>query len=386
VARTRRSSGDAEQPEIHRGLANVFFDRTRITSIDGRAGELRHRGYSIHELAERASFEEMAHLLIQGRLPGRAELDAFDAALRAARGVPAPVGEILQRLAQAHPMDALRTGVSALAAFDPDRDDDSREALVRKGTRLVAGIPTLIAVHHALRTGREPVAPSPTLPHAANLLFMLTGKPPSEREARVLDTDLVLHADHGANASTFVARVVRGTRSDLHAAVTAAIAAFAGPLHGGAVEGVMEMLEEIGEPGRVDAVLRERRARRQPVMGFGHRVYRTEDPRARHLRQLARELSEESGEGEAFAILDRLVEAMRPYARHGVDVNVDFYAGALYRMLRLPRDLTVPLFAAGRIAGWVAQVLEQDERNILIRPRLAYEGPEAPAWVPIEER
>lgn len=378
--------GAGEGPRIRRGLAEVYFDRSRITEIDGRNGELRYRGYAIGELVEQASFEETAWLLIHGELPTPGELAGFDAALREARELPAAVVDVLRSQTGAHPMDALRTAVSALAAHDPERADAGREAVVRKGTRLLAQSATLVAAHHALRSGREPARPDAGLAFADNLLFMLRGEKPGERDARILERDLILHADHDANASAFTARVVTGAQADLHAAVTAALAAFAGPLHGGAVEGVMAMVEEIGEPERVAEYVRARRARREPIPGFGHRVYRTEDPRAAPMRAIARELAARTGQQRWYAIFEELVEAMKPYARHGVDVNVDFYAGAVYRMLGIPRDLAVPLFAVGRVAGWVAQVLEQSERNILIRPRLRYEGSAARPFVPLAER
>ena len=239
-----------------------------------------------------------------------------------------------------------------MVAFDDERSDDSAEARRRWAVRLIAQVPTLVAIHEAVRRGREPVPPSTTLAHAANFLYMLSGEVPSDRIARVLDQDLILHADHSANASAFAARVVAGTQADPYAALTAAIAAFAGPLHGGAVENVMQMIQEIGEPERAAEYVAERQARHKPVMGFGHRVYRTEDPRARHMRQAVRELSEVLGEPKWYAILEKIVQAMRPYAEKGIDVNVDFYAGVVYQLLGIPQDLSVPAFiAAGCPAG-----------------------------------
>ena len=385
-----RSNEPAVEPEIHRGLNGVYFDRTESTFIDGRAGTLLYRGYSIHDLAEHSTFEETSYLLLYGDLPTRAQLEAFDVELRAARPLPSSVLDVIATLtsagSQAHPMDVLRTAVSALAAADPETEDNSREATLRKGVRLTAQVPVVVAAHHALRQGRDPVPPDDSLPHAANFLAMLLGTRPSERAARLMDKDFVLHAEHGSNASAFTARVVAGTGADLHAAVVAGIAALKGPAHGGAAENVMKMAQAIAEPERAADYVKSLRANREPVMGFGHRVYRSEDPRARHLREDVKALSIEMEEPKWYAILEAVVEAMRPYARLGVNVNVDFYAGVIYYLLGIPEDLFVPIFAVGRIPGWTLQVLEQYEHNILIRPLLQYVGPAERAYVPIRER
>lgn len=377
---------EQDEPEIRRGLTGVYFDRSRTSFIDGREGVLLYRGYSIHDLAEQATFEEVAYLLLHEDLPNRRQLAAFDAELRASRPIPASVVGILDALKHAHPMEALRTGVSALGAFDPEVDDDSAGATRRKGIRLTAQVPTLIAAHHALRQGRTPASPDPALGHAANFLAMIAGAPPSDRASRLMDKDFVLHAEHGANASSFTARVVTGTQANLHASITAAVAALSGPAHGGAAENVMKMAAEIGEPDRAAAYVQRLRDAREPVMGFGHRVYRSEDPRARHLRDDVRALSIEMEEPKWYAILEAVVDAMRPYARLGVNVNVDFYAGVIYHLLGIPQDLFVPIFAAGRVPGWTAQVLEQLEHNILIRPLTHYTGPAPRPYRPIDER
>jgi len=377
---------DANQPAVHRGLKDLCFDRSPTTLIDGRAGELRYRGYSIHDLAAHSSFEETAHLLLYGDLPTAAELDAFDAALKGAREVPDAVLDIIRAVKDAHPMDGLRAAVSALAAFDPETGDNSLEATRRKGIRLTSQVPVIVTAHHHTRHGRHPL---PAIAHrcpAANFLHMLKGERPSEDAASLMDTDMVLHAEHGSNASSFTARVVVSTEANLHAAVTAAVAALSGPAHGGAAENVMLMAREIGDPSRAAAYVKDRRKARQPVMGFGHRVYRAEDPRARHMRAGVKRLSEEMGQPQWYAILEALVDAMRPYARHGVNVNVDFYAGIVYHLHGVPQDLFVPIFAIGRIPGWTVQAMEQIENNILIRPRLLYTGPEAREYVPIEAR
>jgi citrate synthase len=377
---------DTEKIEVHRGLKGVYFDRSRVCFIDGRAGELLYRGYSIHDLAEGSTFEEICYLLLKGELPTRAQLEAFAAELKAARALPAAVYDVIRVVKNAHPMDALRTAVSALAAFDPEVGDNSPQATLGKGVRLTAQVPMIVAAHEHIRNGREPVAPDPRLGHAANFLYMLKGKAPSPDAERLMDIDMILHAEHGSNASSFTARVVAGTEANLHAAVTAAIAALSGPAHGGAAENVMRMAQEIGAAAQAAEYVKRKRANKEPVMGFGHRVYRAEDPRARHMRAGVERLSRAMGQPQWYQILAAVVEAMKPYARHGVNVNVDFYAGVVYFLNGIAEDLFVPIFAVGRVPGWTVQVLEQMENNILIRPLTLYNGPEARAYVPIEKR
>ena len=375
-----------EKTEIHRGLKGVYFDRSRVCFIDGRAGELLYRGYSIHDLAERSTFEETCYLLLHGELPSRDALVRFDRALKDARTLPPAAYDIIRTVKAAHPMDVLRTAVSALAAFDPDVADNSPAATQRKGVRLTSQVPMVIAAHEQLRKGRDPVGPDPGLGHAANFLRMLQGKAPSAEAARLMDIDMILHAEHGSNASAFTARVVAGTEANLHAAMTAAIAALSGPAHGGAAENVMRMAQEIGDPAAAAEYVRRKRASKEAIMGFGHRVYRAEDPRARHMRAGVEQLSRAMGEPKWYQILAALVEAMKPYARHGVNVNVDFYAGVVYFLNGIAEDLFVPIFAAGRVPGWTVQVQEQMENNILIRPLTLYNGPEPRAYVPIDAR
>lgn len=371
---------------INRGLRDIYFERTQSSFIDGREGKLLYRGYSIHDLAEHSTFEETAYLLLYGKLPGRTELVAFDAELKKNRSIPAPVYKIIEMVKDAHPMDALRSAVSALAAFDPEVRDKSEEASLRKGIRLTSQMPIIVTGHHAMRSGRRPTPPSTTLGHAANFLYMFRGEEPSQRAARLMDKDFILHAEHGSNASSFTARVVIGTDADIHGAVTAALAALAGPAHGGAAEGVMRMALDIGEPEKAKTYVKDLLAGGGRVMGFGHRVYRAEDPRARHLREDVKRLSEELGQPRWYSILESVVEAMKPYARRGIHVNVDFYAGVIYYLLGIPEDLFVPIFAVGRVPGWTLQVLEQQRNNILIRPRMVYTGPMDLPYVPIERR
>jgi citrate synthase len=244
----------------------------------------------------------------------------------------------------------------------------------------------IVTAHEHIRNGREPVGPNPQLGHAANFLYMLKGKEPSADAARLMDLDMVLHAEHGSNASSFAARVVAGTDADLHGAITAAVAALAGPAHGGAAENVMRMAQEIGDASRAAEYVAAKRANKEPVMGFGHRVYRAEDPRARHMRAGVEKLSREMGQPHWYGILEAVVAAMKPYARHGVNVNVDFYAGVVYFLNGIAEDLFVPIFAVGRVPGWTVQVIEQIENNILLRPLTLYNGPEPRAYVPIEKR
>jgi citrate synthase len=375
-----------EAIKIQRGLKGVYFDRSPCTFIDGKAGELRYRGYSIHDLAEQSSFEETAWLLLNGELPNKQQLASFDSELKRARKLPPPVLDIIRAIKDAHPMDVLRTAVSALAAFDPETADNSREATLRKAVRLTSQVPMIVAGHSRIRIGQEPVAADAALSHAANLLWMLTGKKPSADAAQLIDRDLILHAEHGSNASSFAARVVIGTEANLHAAIVAAIATLSGPAHGGAAEDVMKMAEEIGDPARAADYVKEKRKAGIAVTGFGHRVYRAEDPRARHMRAGVERLSKEMGEPKWFEILQAVVAAMAPYVRHGVNVNVDFYSGVVYHLLGIKRDLFVPIFAIGRVPGWVVQVLEQLENNILLRPLTLYNGPDARTYVPLEKR
>ncbi|MFJ9050193.1 citrate/2-methylcitrate synthase [Streptomyces bacillaris] len=368
---------------VHRGLESVTFDQSAITLIDGAEGTLEYRGYSIHDLAEHASFEEVAHLLVHGHLPDAAALEVFAKQLRAARTLPAPALDLVRSLAHAHPMEALRTCVSALGAFGARRAagaDESYTEALEAGIELIARIPMIVAAHHAFRSGREPLWPREDAGHAEAFLTVLLGEKPTPAAVRVIDKGFVVHADHGSNASAFTARVAIGCRADMTAALTAAIAAFSGSVHGGAAERVIGLVDEVGTPENAEAHVAALRGRGEPVMGFGHRVYRTEDPRVRHLRASVVELSEERGDRTGLDILDAVATAMRPWQRHGVAANVDLYAGLSYRLLGLPDDLAVALFVVGRAPGWVAQALEQHANNVLIRPLLAYSGPRGLAY------
>ncbi len=374
-------------PEIVKGLKDVYLDTTEASFIDGQEGKLLYRGYNIHDLAEKSTFEEVVYLLLYGSLPTQRQLADFDAVLKANRIVPDEVIQVLDLVKNSHPMDALRTGISALAAFDPDVDDNSTEATVRKGIRLTAMGPTIAAAHHRLRNGLEPVAPNPELNHSGNFLYMLFNELPEQETVDLLDVDFILHAEHGANASAFGARVTASTLSDLHAAVTTGVGVLKGPWHGGAAEEVMKMALEIGNPENAEEYARKILDSGGRIMGFGHRVYRAEDPRARHLRERSRALGEKLGQPGWFQILTHLEqETMLPYRDRGICVNVDFFAGSIYYLLGIPEDLFISIFALGRIPGWTLQCVEQYEDNILIRPLLEYAGEMDVEYVPIEQR
>lgn len=372
--------------ELKRGLRDVYFESTESSLVIGDVGRLIYRGYEIHDLAEHASFEEVMHLMLVKRLPTQAELDAFNAELCQNREVPQGVLDIIERVKDGHPMDVLRTAISALAAFQPDVDDVSHEATLRKGMRITAQTPTIVAAHHRIRSGNDPVAPDPSLSHAANFLYMLLGERPDDETARLMDKDLIVHLDHGSNASSFAARVTASTLADVHGAIVTGLGTLKGPLHGGAAEGVMKMALEIGEVDNVDAYLAGKHERRERIMGFGHAVYRAEDPRARHLREGSRRLAERMGDPKWFQILSRVEEYMRPYAERGICVNVDFWAGSVYYLLGIPEDLFISIFAVARVPGYVAQVLEQQDKNMLIRPQMRYDGPIDLEFVPIDQR
>ena len=371
---------------LARGLKDVLLDTTESSFIDGEAGILLYRGYSIHDLAQKSNFEEVCYLLLYGELPRKSDLDAFHKRLVEYRVLPNEVIEVIRLVKSAHPMDVLRTAVSAVAAFDPDVDYNSKEANIRKSERLTAQMPTMVAAHHRIRLGKDPVAPRADLSHAANFLYMLEGTEPSAEATNAMDLDFLLHAEHGANASAFAARVTTSTISDLHSSIVTAIGTLKGPAHGGAAEAVQKMTNEIGSPARAAEYIREKLANKERIMGFGHRVYRAEDPRARHMREKAKELGQTMGHSEWYEILETVEHEMQPYQSRGIFVNVDFYAGSVYAMLGLPEDLFVPIFAVGRIPGWCIEILEQFDNNILIRPLLEYVGPKDVEYTPIDQR
>jgi citrate synthase len=367
------------------GLRNVVAGESGISSIDGERGVLAYRGIDIHTLAEQSTFEEVVFLLHRGRLPQRAELAAFKDERARERPVPPPTVSILKLLPPStHPMTSLRTAVSALGGFDPDADDDTPPANARKALRLTAQMATVVALVERVRKGREPVPPDPALSHAANFLFMLTGESPRPEAERAMDVALILHADHEFNASTFAARVAASTLADVHGAITAALATLKGPLHGGANEAVMKMLQEIGDPARAEGWVRDALAAKRKIMGFGHAVYRTEDPRATHLRRMSRQLGEAKDDRRWYDLSERLEALVR--AQKGLNANVDFYSASVYHSLGIPTDLFTPVFAVSRVAGWTAHVLEQLGNNRLIRPESEYTGPRDVEYVPVDRR
>ncbi len=367
------------------GLEDVVVSTSEICFIDGQQGRLLYRGFDIDDLVAHSTFEEVVYLLWHGALPTRKELDTHTKALTRARKLPPRFVTFLKDLPKkAHPMDVLRTGVSALAAFGPDAADNSREATLRKALRLTAQMPALVAAWERIRRGKPPVVPNPRLGHAANFLYMMFGRKPTDLAARTMDVALILHTDHEFNASTFAARVTAATLSDLHSAVTSAVGTLKGPLHGGANEQVMRMVDEIKSPQRAEAWVRKALADKARIMGFGHRVYRVEDPRAKHLRRLASELGQQTGETHYVEILNTVARIVTE-EKH-IYPNVDLYSGAAYAIIGIPKDQFTPIFAISRIAGWAAHIMEQHAHNRLIRPRAEYTGPTSATYVPIDQR
>ena len=375
-----------ENVELHRGLREVYIDRTTSSYIDGKEGKLYYRGYNIDDLATNCSFEEIIYLVMMGDLPTESELTNFTTELRSNMTIPDQIVDVIRATKEAHPMDVLRTAVSALAAFDEEVDDNSPEATLRKGTRLTAQAPTIVTAHARIRDGKDPVQPDPNLGLAANFLYMLFGEVPDPRDAALIDKDFVLHAEHGLNASSFGARVSASTQADLHCAITTGISVLKGPSHGGAAESVMTMALEIGNEENAEKYIKDTLAGGGRIMGFGHRVYRAVDPRSLHLQDDLKELGERKGEPKWYSILQQVLEAMQPYARRGMCQKVEFFSGAMYFLLNIPEDLFISIFAMGRIPGWTAQVVEQFYNNILLRPRLQYVGDLDRTFIPISER
>jgi 2-methylcitrate synthase/citrate synthase II len=370
------------EPIYSPGLEGVIAGETAISTI---AGGLQYRGYSIEDLAEHASFEEVAHLLLHGELPKSAELTAFRQRLAASATVPQPLVELLAKIPAGTPMmDILRTGASALAHWDPDAADNSHDANLRKSEHLLVQLPIVMAARYRLAAGKQPVAYDPKLSLAGNILWMLFDKIPSERLTKAMDVSLILYAEHEYNASTFAARVVCSTLSDLHSSVTAAIGALKGPLHGGANEAVMEVLEEVGTAERAEAWIRDALANKRRIMGFGHRVYKTGDPRAAYLRTLCRELASETGNQNMEAMADTIERIV--VAEKKLPPNLDWPSARLYHYMGLDVDLYTPLFVVSRVVGWSAHVVEQLDNNRLIRPRANYTGPAPRKWIPLAGR
>ena len=367
------------------GLRGAVVGDTRLSSINGEEGRLIYRGIDIHDLARESTFEETAYLLWYGVLPSRASLDDFRARLSARRELPAVILDMLRSLPPtAAPMDVLRTAVSALALFDDKVDDRSPSATLEKALRLTAIFPTILAAFHQIAYGREPIAPRRDLDTASNFLYMMTGQAPSDSAARVLDVALVLHADHGMNASTFSAIVTAATLSDMYSAITSAIGTLKGPLHGGANEGVIHNLIEIGDLERVTGWVDAKLAKHDKIMGFGHAVYKAYDPRATELKALAGAVGAAAGSTKWFAMTEAMERAV--WERRGLYPNVDLYSACVYHTLGIPTAYFTPVFAMSRITGWCAHVMEQYEDNKLIRPRANYVGNRGVAYIRIDER
>jgi citrate synthase len=367
-----------------KGLEGVVAAQTKISDVDGRKGKLFYAGYDIADLAAHATFEETIHLLHHLELPTASQLSETVATLRAESTLDPSLVELVASLAErTGPMTTLRTAVSAAAALDPD-DQQSPEANLRKAYRLMAKTPQIVATYQRLRTGADAIEPRDDLGVAANFLYALTGKQPDPQVARDFDVVLVLYADHTLNASTFAGRVAAATLADMYAAATAAVATLQGPLHGGAIEAVREMLEEIGSPEQAPGWVRDRLAAKQKVMGFGHRVYKTWDPRATVLRDIAERLGRQFGDTRWYDTSIRVQEAVMEVKR--LYPNVDFYTASVYSALGLPPDLYTPLFATARMAGWTAHIREQYADNRLIRPDSEYVGPAPRSWKPLESR
>src|SRR5437870_13331016 len=374
-----------ESSQLIRGLEGVVAAETRLCDLDGGHGRLAYAGYDIEDLAQRASFEEVCHLLWYGDLPNAAQLDKTTLALIAAREISVDLVQAFRFMPKAtDPMRVLQAAVAMLGMSDPDATDNSHAANVRKAIRLTSQIATAMCANHRVRGGQEPVAPAAGLGHAANFLYMLTGQRPGAAAVKAFDASLTLYAEHELNASTFTTRTIVSTQSDMHSAVAGGVGALKGPLHGGAGEAVMRTLMEIGEVASVDAFTEKALAAKRRLMGFGHRVYKAGDPRAAILRGMAEQACRESGQFQWYQIAVKLHE--RIGGAKGLIPNVDFYSAPLFYSLAIPVDLFTPVIAAGRIAGWSANIIEQHDDNRLIRPRAEYVGPGRRAFVDITKR
>lgn len=372
-------------PTAPKGLEGVVAAKTRISDVQGDVGKLIYCGYDIDELAGKVTFEEVIHLLHHNHLPNRKELLEYKERLAASRELPAGVIDIIKTLPKSTPpMHAIRTAISALGCFDTTSDDCSMDSQRQQAVRLIARIPIITAYFHRARQGKSLLEPDASLGEAADFLYLLDGEKPSAEKERTLDLCYVLHADHGMNASTFSARVTIATLSDMYSAITTAIGTLKGPLHGGANEGVIKMLQEIGSLDKVDAYVADCLAQKKKIMGIGHRVYKTLDPRAPHLKRMAQILSAKIGEPKWIQMSDRIAELM--LQKKQLHANVDFYSATVYYSLDIPTDLFTPLFAISRTAGWTAHVLEQLADNRLIRPQSIYTGPVGLKVTPIDKR
>ena len=368
-----------------KGLDGIVAATTRLSDVQGDVGRLIYCGYDINELAGKVTYEEVIHLLHHDHLPNSAELDELKGLLCQKRELPKGVVDMIKSFPKdTPPMHVIRTAVSALGCFDPDSDNNSMDESRLKALRLIARIPIITAYFHRVRQGKKLVTPEPSLGEAANFLYLMDGEKPSQEKESTMDMCYVLHADHGMNASTFSARVTISTLSDMYSAITSAIGTLKGPLHGGANEGVIKMLQEIGSLDNVDAYIADALAQKKKIMGIGHRVYKTLDPRAPHLKRMAQILSAKIGEPKWIQMSERIAEIM--LKEKNLHANVDFYSATVYYSLGIPTDLFTPIFAIARTTGWTAHVLEQLADNRLIRPQSLYAGPVGLKVVPIDQR
>jgi len=375
--------------EIKRGLEGVVFTESELSYINGQEGKLYYLGIPIEELAEKSTYEEVAFLLLYRRLPTKKELEEFDQKLKANRAVRVEkIASFANYPREAHPMAALRTAISELGLFDPKEEDTSYENLRETGISLIAKFPTVVAALKRLREGRLPLEPRNDLSHAANFYYMLNGEVPSKEQEKLLDVALILHADHGMNASTFTALVIHSTGSDLYSSIVGAIGALKGPRHGGANEQVLKMIQGIGDPSQVPEWFKEKLERKERIMGMGHRVYKAYDPRARILKRYAEEVAKAHGRTREYEILVAIEKEAEKYlAPKGIYPNVDFYSGVVYSDLGIPVEFFTPVFAVARIAGWVGHILEYTEKdNRLIRPRAKFSGELDKPYIPIDQR
>jgi citrate synthase len=368
-----------------RGLEGIVANESSICYVFGAEGRLIYRGYDINDLADHSTFEETAYLLLNGDLPGRAQLKQFVTELKAAQRLDRVVQRVIRDAPlNANPMDVLRTAVSASVFVDPDRGNDGHDAEYRKAVRLIAQLPTMVAMFHRLRNQQKPLAPRRGLSLAANFLYLCSGEVPNEAVEHAFDVALILHADHELNASTFAGRVIAATLADVHGAVTGAIAALAGPLHGGANTEVMKMLLDIRAPERAEGWILDALTGKRKISGFGNRVYRTEDPRAAHLRRISEDLGRQAGQTQ-WCAMQRVIEDVMKREK-GLYCNVDFYSASMYYVMGIPLDLYTSIFAVSRVSGWCAHILEQHADNRLIRPRADYVGHMNRGWIPVRKR
>ena len=367
------------------GLRGIVAAQSTIGDVNGEEGILIYQGYNIHDLAENSTFEEIVYLIWNGNLPNKSELEDFKSQFQESYEAPAEIIEMLKTFPKdASPMDVLRTAVSALDFYDRDGHGTDRENAMKAAIKLTAQMPTIVAAWERIRTGNDVVSPDKSLSIAENFLYMLRGEKSEADEARMFDICLILHADHELNASTFTTRVVSGTLADVYGAVTAGIAALAGPLHGGANTKVMESLLEIGSVDNVESWLDEKLENKEKIMGIGHAVYKTEDPRATWLRKFSKQIGEKKGETKWYEMSEKIEKLM--HEKKGMYPNVDFYSASTYYLMEIPLDLYTPIFAISRISGWTGHILEQYANNKLIRPRAEYVGPRDLKYTPIDER